>query len=137
MEINTPDKKYRTTDNLVYSCQYHVIFCPKFRRSVLVDGIDIRLNELLVEKQKEYGYVIIELEIMPDHVHLLLDANPQIGIISIIAKIKRYASSTLRKEFPILKRKLPCLWTRHKFISTVGVVSLNTVKQYIIDQKGK
>lgn len=121
----------------MYSCQYHVIFCPKYRRSVLTDGIDIRLKELIVEKQKEYGYTLIELEVMPDHVHLLLDANPQIGIVSIIAKIKGYTSSTLRKEFPILKRRLPCLWTRSKFVSTVGAVSLDIVKQYIIDQKGK
>ncbi len=137
MEINTPNKKYKTIHSLVYSCQYHVIFCPKYRRSVLTDGIDIRLKELIVEKQEEYGYTLIELEVMPDHVHLLLDANPQIGIVSIIAKIKGYTSSTLRKEFPILKHRLPCLWTRSKFVSTVGAVSLDIVKQYIIDQKGK
>jgi len=137
MEINTPNKKYKTTHSLVYSCQYHVIFCPKYRRSVLTQGIDIRLKELIVEKQEEYGYTLMEMGIMPDHVHLLLDANPQIGIVSIIAKIKGYTAHTLRKEFPALKKKLPCLWTRSKFVSTVGAVSLDIVKQYIIDQKGK
>ena len=77
------------------------------------------------------------MEIMPDHVHLLLDVNPQIGISSVVAKIKRYTAHTLRKEYPSLKSRLPSLWTRSKFISTVGSVTLAVVKQYIEDQKGK
>ena len=77
------------------------------------------------------------MEIMPDHVHLLLDVNPQIGISSVVAKIKGYTAHTLRKEYPSLKSRLPSLWTRSNFISTVGSVTLAVVKQYIEDQKGK
>jgi len=73
---------------------------------------------------------------MPDHVHLLLDANPQIGINKIVRDIKGYTSHTIRKEFPWMKKRLPSLWTRSKFISTVGTVSLEIVKKYIEDQKG-
>lgn len=137
MEILNSDKKYRSSHSIVYSCQYHVIFCPKYRRKVLVDGVDIRLKELLIEKEEEYGYTVLEMEIMPEHVHLLLDVNPQIGIVSVIAKIKGYTAHILRKEFPWLKSRIPCLWTRSKFVSTVGAVSLDIVKQYIEDQKGK
>lgn len=80
MTIVSPQKKYESDGQFVYSCQYHVIFCPKYRRKVLDNGIDIRLKELIEEKQSEYGYEVIEMEIMPDHVHLLLSVNPKIGV---------------------------------------------------------
>jgi putative transposase len=101
----------------------------------LKDGIDLRLKELIEEKQDGYEYLVLGMEVMPDHVHLLLDVNPKVGIYSIISKIKGYTSHTLRQEFPILVSKLPCLWTNSNFISTCGSVSLETVKQYILDQK--
>lgn len=121
---------------MVYSCQYHIIFCPKYRRSVLVQGIDMRLKELILSKQKEYGYDVLDMEIMPDHVHLLLDVNPKIGVFSVVNHIKGYTSHELRKEFPVLKSKLPTLWTQSKFISSVGAVTLEVVKKYIEAQKG-
>ena len=137
MEIQNTSKKYNVSHTAVYSCQYHVIFCPKYRRKVLVDGIDTRMKELIKEKEKQWGYQVIEMEIMPDHIHLLLDVNPQIGIYNIVNHIKGYGSKILRQEFPKLKSRLPCLWSRTKFISTVGSVSLETVKSYIENQKGK
>jgi len=137
MEIKQYKKKYKSSHCLVYSCQYHIVFCPKYRRRVLTSQVAERLKELILEKQKDYGYEVIEMDIMPDHVHLLLDVNPQIGIIKVVSKIKGYTAHELRKEFPHLKSRLPCLWTRSKFISTVGSVSLFVVKKYIEDQKGK
>jgi len=137
MEILNPSKKYHSSHSIVYSCQYHVVFCPKYRRKVLVSGVDLRLKELIQDKQLEYGYTLIEMEVMPDHVHLLLDVNPQIGVVDVIGKIKGFTAHTLRKEFPWLKSRLPCLWTRSKFISTVGAVSLDVVKSYITNQKGR
>jgi putative transposase len=122
---------------MVFSCQYHVVFTTKYRRKVLSDNIQKRLKELINEKQNEYEFKIIEIETMSDHVHLLLDVNPHEGIYKIIGKIKGYTSNILREEFPELKRKLPTLWTRSKFISTVGSVSLEVVKKYIEDQKNK
>ena len=137
MNIENPTREYHLTETTVYSCQYHIIFTPKYRRPVLTDGIDTRLKQLILEKQDEYGYHVIEAEIMPDHVHLILDINPTIngGVNGIIAKIKSYTSHILRSEYPILTQKLPCLWTRNKFIATCGSVSLETVKTYIANQK--
>lgn len=136
MKLPEGTKKYRISNSLVYSCQYHVIFCPKYRRKVLTNGVDIRLKELIEEKQGDYDYTVIESEVMADHVHLLLDVNPQVGIVKIVGQIKGFTASQLRKEFPWLKKRLPCLWTRSKFISTVGSVTLEVVKKYIEDQKG-
>jgi putative transposase len=137
MQVQNNQKQYSTDKRLVYSCQYHVIFCPKYRRSVLKNGIDVRAKELILSKQLEYGYSILDMEIMPDHVHLLIDTNPKIGIYPIVSKIKGLLSHELREEFPQLKSKLPCLWTNSNFISSVGFVNLDTIKEYISNQKNQ
>ncbi len=136
MEIQNTHKEYHSGHHLVYSCQYHVVFCPKYRRSVLTGDVEKRLKGLILEKQDEYGYKILDMEVMPDHVHLLIDTNPIIGIFTIVNKIKGYTSHELRKEFPSLKSRLPTLWTQSKFISSVGAVTLEVVKKYIEEQKG-
>ena len=136
MEIKNKPKKYKKDKHIVYSCQYHVIFCPKYRRPVLVNEIEKRLKELIFEKRNEYGYEVLDIEIMSDHVHLLLDTNPKIGIFKVVNKIKGYTSRKLREEFPQLKSRLPTLWTRSKFISSAGTVTLEVVKEYIERQKG-
>lgn len=137
MNIVDKNKTYKSSDTMVYSCQYHVIFTTKYRRRVLNSVIEERLKTLLFEKQKEYKYDIIEMEIMPDHVHLLLDINPRLGIYKIVGLIKGYTSKILRGEFKELRSRIPTLWTRSKFISTVGSVSLEVVKKYIDEQKNK
>jgi len=137
MEIKNPSKKYKTKYNLVYSCQYHVIFTPKYRRKVLTDNIAKRLKELILEKQTDFNYEVIEMEVMPDHVHLLLDIPATLSPHQIVVRIKGYTSRILRQEFPELRSRLPNLWTRSAFISSVGSVSLEVVKKYIEDQKGK
>jgi putative transposase len=135
MQLENLNKQYKSDKRLIYSCQYHIIFCPKYRRHVLTDGVDVRLKELIEEKQDSYGYTVLGMEVMPDHVHLLLDINPKMGVYPVLSKIKGYTSHTLREEFPHLTTRLPCLWTNSNFISTCGSVSLETVKRYIEEQK--
>lgn len=135
MIVQNGHKKYNSCRNLVYSCQYHVIFSPKFRRRVLKVNIQERLKEIFLEVSQEFDFIILEQEIMEDHVHLLISVNPNFGISKAVAKLKAVSSRILRREFPELKRKLPCLWTNSKFVSTVGSVSLEVVKKYIEDQK--
>jgi len=128
--------KYKSNNNIVYSCQYHVIWCPKYRRSVLIDGVDERLKVILQEVADETGSEILEMEIMPDHVHLLLSVDPQYGINKLIKAMKGRSSNLLRKEFPWLKSRIPSLWTNSYFCATVGGATLEAVKQYIENQKG-
>lgn len=137
MEIVNGNKKYKTDGQLIFSCQYHVIFCTKYRRSVLTEEMGKRVKEIINEKQTEYDFNVIEMEVMPNHVHLLLDVNPKKGVYSIVSKLKGCTSFVLREEFPSLKSRLPCLWTRSRFISSVGTVTLEVVKQYIEEQKNK
>lgn len=131
--VNT--KKYKSNRHIVYSCKYHVVFCPKYRRKVLVDGIDIRLNEIIQQVADELGCEIIELEVMPDHVHILCEVDPQFGVHKFVKRVKGLSSFLLRKQFPALKSRLPTLWTNSYFISTVGGAPLAVIKQYIENQK--
>ncbi|KAF5052593.1 Transposase IS200 like protein [anaerobic digester metagenome] len=128
--------QYRSNNNIVYACQYHVIWCPKYRRSVLIDGVDERLKVILQEVAIETDSEILEMEIMPDHVHLLLSVDPQYGINKLIKAMKGRSSNLLRKEFPWLKSRIPSLWTNSYFCATVGGTTLEAVKQYIENQKG-
>jgi putative transposase len=127
--------KYKSNSNVVYSCKYHVIWCPKYRKSVLINGVDKRLKEIIKEVAKEKKSDLMELEVMPDHVHLLLEVDPQYGIHRVIKMMKGRSSRYLREEFPWLKSRLPTLWTNSYFVSTVGGAPLSVIKQYIENQK--
>lgn len=129
-------QKYKSNNNVVYSCKYHVVWCPKYRRNVLIDGVDERLKTILQEVAEETGSEIFEYEIMPDHVHLLVEVDPQYGINKLVRRMKGKSSRLLRQEFPWLKSRIPSLWTGSYFVSTVGGTTLDVVKQYIENQKG-
>ena len=129
------DINYKSNKNIVYSCKYHVVWCPKYRRKVLIGPIEVRLKELIKEICEELHSELIELEIMPDHVHLLIEVDPQLGVHKAIKTIKGKTSRLLRKEFKELTTKLPTLWTNSYFISTVGGAPLAIIQQYIQSQK--
>lgn len=127
--------EYKSNNNVVYSCKYHVVWCPKYRRKVLTGAIAARLKEILYICSAEIKAEIIEMEIMPDHVHLLIEVDPQFGINKAVRSIKGYSSSVLRKEFKELTTRLPALWTNSYFVSTVGGAPIEVIKQYIENQK--
>ncbi|MGG6281859.1 IS200/IS605 family transposase [Leptolyngbya sp. AN03gr2] len=128
-------KGYKSNNSIVFRCKYHVIFCPKYRRSVLVDGVDIRLKEIIDELATELRFDLDAVGIMPDHVHLLIDCDPQFGIHKIVKHIKGRSSRFLRQEFPWLKSRIPTLWTNSYFVVTCGGAPLSVIKQYIENQK--
>ena len=103
----------------------------------MTDGIDVRFKEIAKQVAKELKFEIIEMEVMPDHVHLLLEVDPQFGIHTAVKRIKGRTSHDLRQEFPSINRRIPTLWTNSYFVSTVGGAPLETIKQYIENQKGK
>jgi len=127
----------RSGNTVVYVCRYHVVFCPKYRRRVLVPPIDQRLEIILTEQIERWGQELVEVEVLPDHVHLLVGCDPQFGIHRLVKLLKGYSSHALRAEFPVLKRRLPSLWTNSYFCATVGGVTLETLKRYVENQKGK
>ncbi len=113
-----------------------MIFCPKYRRKILKDGVDIILKQIFYDIATQYNFEIIELEIMADHIHLLIDCNPRFEIMNCVKKLKGISSNKLKK-YSNLQINSSNIWTRGTFISTVGSVSLKTVKKYIETQKLK
>ena len=127
--------EYKSNNNVVYSCKYHVVWCPKYRRPVLVEGVAERLKELIRETCSRLNTDLLEMEVMPDHVHLLIEVDPQFGIHKAVKRLKGHSSRILREEFPWLRSRIPSLWTNSYFVSTVGGAPLSVIKQYIENQK--
>jgi putative transposase len=127
--------QYKSNNNVVYSCKYHVVWCPKYRKPVLVGDVAARLRALVMERASEIGADVLELEIMPDHVHMLVEIDPQFGINRAVRSIKGYSSRILRSEFRHLTTRIPALWTTSYFVSTVGGAPLAAVKRYIENQE--
>ena len=130
-------KRWTTSNKCVYNIGYHLIWCPKYRRAVLVAGVDTRLKELLQEKAEEIEVTILSMEVMPEHVHLFVKASPVDSPHFIVQQLKGYTSRILRKEFSTLKSRLPTLWTRSYYCESVGHISEETIQKYIDDQKNK
>ena len=127
--------QYKSNNNVVYSCKYHVVWCQKYRRKVLLNGVDVRLKEIIQDVCTASRVESLELEVMPEHVHLLLEVDPQYGMHRLVRAIKGRSSRLLRQEYPWLTSRLPTLWTNSYFVSTVGGAPLEIVKQYIENQQ--
>ncbi|MHB1612098.1 MAG: IS200/IS605 family transposase [Sulfobacillus sp.] len=127
--------EYKSNHNVVYSCKYHVVWCPKYRRRVLIQNVDERLKAIIHQVAEERAVAVIDMEVMPDHVHLLVEVDPQYGIHRFVKQVKGRSSRILRQEFPWLSSRLPSLWTNSYFVSTVGGAPLAVIKQYIENQK--
>ena len=129
--------KYSRSNKSVFNIGYHLIWCPKYRRKVLVNNIEKRLIELLKKKAKEIAIFIEKMEIKPDHVHLFVKASPLISPHKIVQQFKGYTSRTLRQEFRELRSKIPTLGTRSYYCESIGHISEKTILKYIEDQRNK
>ena len=134
MELINPIKNYMKDVNCVYSCQYHIIFCTKYKRRVLDFKIQQRLKQLLLEQQEKYDFKIINIDILENYVHLLISSNPKQNINTLVSNLKDFTAKILKNEFSSLKTRIPCLWTNSKFISTIGNIDTNAINSYINSQ---
>lgn len=128
--------EYKTSRNSVYLINYHIIWCPKRRKAVLIDKIKERLKIIIEEVAKENDLEILAIEIMPDHIHLFISGYPTVPVHKHIKLFKGRSAHILRKEFPILL-KLPSLWTHSYFVSTAGNISSESIQKYIENQTRK
>lgn len=135
-ETIRPEQRYKSGSHIIWACDYHIIWCTKYRKQLLTSIIQKRLKELILEKQEDYNYVITAMEIMPEHLHLLASIEPQYSVAKIVGKIKGYTAFKLRKEFFGLKR-IKTLWTPSKFIASTGGVTIEVLKEYVEGQKYK
>src|SRR5205823_8316989 len=128
---------YTHNAGAVFSLKYHLVFCPKYRKPVLVDAVAERLKELLYAKAAERIITLHTLEVMPDHVHMFVESDPGMAPAKLAGQFKGYTSRVLRQEFRHLRSQLPSLWSRSYYIGSVGHVSEATVRRYIEHQKGR
>jgi len=129
--------RWTTSRTAVYNLGYHIIWCPKYRKPVLVGEVESRLTRLIHEKANELKCSVEKLEIMPDHVHMFIKTPPTLPVQFVVGQIKGYSSRILRSEFKHLKRRLPCMWTRSYYAESIGHISKETVRRYIENQKNK
>jgi len=115
---------------------YHLVWCPKRRKKVLVNKIAKRLKEIFNQVAKEKDIDILTLEVMPECLHLFVSCQPQMTIHKLVKAFKGRSSNILRREFPELL-KLPSLWTNSYFVSTAGNISNKTIQKYIGNQSKK
>ncbi len=135
-KLSPADYEYRRTENSVSSINYHFVFVPKRRKAILVGDIATRMQSIVFGLVEEHGWKLIAMEIMPDHVHMFINAPTHESAADIARWVKGRASKLLRDEFPSLK-KLPSLWSPSYFVATTGQVSTDTIRKYIESQKGK
>ena len=129
--------RYAKNAGAVYSLKYHLVWCPKYRRPVLADAaVADRLRELIMEVATEMEARVHALEVMPDHVHLFVESDPRWAVANLVNRFKGRTSRLLRQEFPSLRSRLPSLWSRSYFASSVGSVTEVAIQRYIEAQKG-
>jgi putative transposase len=128
---------YARNAGAVFSLKYHLVFCPKYRKSVLVGPVAARLKMLLATKADTLQVTLHTLDVMPDHVHMCVESDPGMAPAKLAAQFKGYTSRVLRQEFRHLRSQLPSLWSRSYYIGSVGHVSEATVRRYIEHQKGR
>ena len=132
--------EYKYLSHCKYLVQYHLVWCPKFRFNVLKGNVEEALKRILAEICTKYEYEILELEVMPDHIHVFVSVKPTIAPTDIVRTLKSVTAIQLFKEFPALKKfysRCGSLWSKGYFVSTIGKVSAETIQRYIQEQKSK
>lgn len=124
----------------VYSIEYHIVWCVKYRHKVLTSVIENRLKEILNKIAEDNNFKILEINGEADHIHLLIECSPQHFIPNIMKALKGVSARLLMQEFGSeLKKKLwgGHLWNPSYFIATVSENTESQIKTYIQNQKQK
>ena len=133
-------EKIRKTKHSVYSINYHIVFCPKYRHHIFKDELEYEILKLFKVISYNYGFEVLEQEIMPDHIYLFISAPPTIAPTELVKIIKSVSSNKMFKAFPSLKKNKfwgSGLWSKGYYIGTARAVSSEIIKKYIQDQKLK
>ena len=127
--------RYAKNAGAVFALTFHVVWCPKYRRPVLTGAVAARRKEMLTEVADEHAMTMHAMEVMADHVPLVIEADPTLCVAEIVNRLKGRSSRVLRQEFASLRTRLPTLWSR-SFAASVGAVSAAAIRRDIDAQKG-
>lgn len=123
-----------------YLVQYHLVWCSRFRYDVLENDVEASLKEILREVCERYKYEILELETMPDYVHIFVSVKPTVAPTDVVRALKSISAIKLFERFPALGKfysRCGSLWSKGYFVGTVGYVGAETIRKYIREQKSK
>ena len=132
------NEQYHSDSHCKYLIQYHIIWCPKFKFSVLQGNVDATIKQILQKICDDYGYKIKAFEVMPDHIHVFIDVSQTVAPCDVVRTLKSISAIELLKAYPKLKQfyaRYGVLWSKGYFISTVGHISEATVIKYIEEQE--
>ena len=117
----------------MYQTAYHVVWCPKYRRKVLIGKVSDFLTAQLTEICELRQWPILALEVQPDHIHLFLSIPPSIAVADAVKILKGTTARKLFVEFPELKQSLwgGHLWSPSYDVGTAGNVSAEIIRRYI------
>lgn len=130
--------KNKKTSHSVYNLNYHIIFVTKYRHEVLKDCVETYVKERLQELCSQYGWELLSLEVMPDHIHIFVSAEPKVAPLTIATTLKSILTVDVFKHFDGLKSKYfwgSGLFSRGCYYGSAGTVSAETIKKYIEQQK--
>ena len=132
------EEQYHSASHCKYLIQYHIIWCPEFRFSVLKGNVEDTLKQILHKICDDYSYHIKSLEVMPDHIHIFIDVPQTVAPCDVVRTLKSISAIEMLKAYPELKQfyaRCGVLWSRGYFISTVRHISETAAKKYIEEQK--
>lgn len=135
MVVENTVKEYTVNDKGQYSCQYYVTFCTKFNRRIFTDEYVGVLYDILKSIEKSKGFDILDIIIAPDVVQCIINCSPEESIQKCVNQMKIAATKQLHEECPELKSRMPQMWTKKNFISSMGDVTYNSVSNYIESQR--
>jgi len=127
-----------SSNHAVFALGYHIIWCPKYRHAVFDDALAIELKRIIAETCSVYGWELQEIAVMPDHVHVFVQADHLTAPVEIAKTLKSISAVHIFHAFPKLKgRKFwgSGLWSRGTYYATVGHISEEAVRRYIESQK--
>jgi len=122
-----------------FNINYHIVWCPKFRKKILTGKVKTFVEDQLETIAQTKGYNILEARVMPDHIHLFIEANPFDSPTNIVKIFKGVTSLRIFKKFPELRQELwrGVLWSPSYYIGTAGDVSAEVIEKYIQGQQTK
>jgi putative transposase len=122
---------------IVYNINYHIVWCPKFRKPILVGKVKEFVEEQLETIAQTKGYKILEARVMPDHIHLFVEADPFDSPTNIVKIFKGVTGLRMSRKFPDLESKLwrGVMWSPSYYVGTAGNVSAETIESYIREQQ--
>lgn len=121
------------TSSAVYNINYHIVWCPKYRKPILVGKIKTFVEEQIHTISDTKNWKILELKIMPDHIHLFISAPPSESPMGIIKILKGVSGLRLFKNYPELEKDYwgGHIWSPSYYVGTAGLVSTKTIQDYI------